>query len=310
MDDGTCLDCGSPVTKTARGPFPRRCVSCKVEFKRLRQAELKRHKNAQPKLFTLVRYSDCIECGRLFVQPVRTWRKVCTRTCRNRRNRHQADPAKRKAQREKARPKVTRSCRYCGLQFETIVASKVSTGGRWYCNAEHFRLAMRQARSATPCRSCGAPASKAAPYCGAACERKHKRWTDALRRGERAALGTSNPMPWHCGNCLLCGDYFVTWFPQGSYCSAGCTTRAAKDRRRARKRAAFVAPVNRAAIFERDAWTCQLCGFPVVADAVVPDFEAPVIDHVVPLARGGTHEPSNVQCAHFLCNSYKSDRVA
>jgi 5-methylcytosine-specific restriction endonuclease McrA len=32
-------------------------------------------------------------------------------------------------------------------------------------------------------------------------------------------------------------------------------------------------------------------------------------DHIVPLAQGGTHEPANVQCAHFLCNSIKSDSM-
>jgi 5-methylcytosine-specific restriction endonuclease McrA len=27
------------------------------------------------------------------------------------------------------------------------------------------------------------------------------------------------------------------------------------------------------------------------------------LDHIVPLSRGGTHEPSNVQLAHYGCNS-------
>ncbi len=36
---------------------------------------------------------------------------------------------------------------------------------------------------------------------------------------------------------------------------------------------------------------------------------APVIDHIVPLDAGGLHEPANVQCAHFLCNSKKGARV-
>jgi 5-methylcytosine-specific restriction endonuclease McrA len=31
-----------------------------------------------------------------------------------------------------------------------------------------------------------------------------------------------------------------------------------------------------------------------------------VLDHIVALARGGTHQAINVQCAHFLCNSHKS----
>jgi 5-methylcytosine-specific restriction endonuclease McrA len=36
---------------------------------------------------------------------------------------------------------------------------------------------------------------------------------------------------------------------------------------------------------------------------------SPTIDHILPLARGGTHEPSNVQAAHFGCNAAKGARV-
>ncbi|WP_354596069.1 HNH endonuclease signature motif containing protein [Streptomyces sp. JL1001] len=31
------------------------------------------------------------------------------------------------------------------------------------------------------------------------------------------------------------------------------------------------------------------------------------VDHVVPRALGGTHEPSNLQLAHLYCNQVKSD---
>jgi len=87
-------------------------------------------------------------------------------------------------------------------------------------------------------------------------------------------------------------------------------SRRAKDRRRARKRNAFVANVSRSAIYERDKWTCQLCGKRVLKSKVVPHPRAPVLDHIVPLAKGGTHEPANVQLACFLCNSVKSDNPA
>lgn len=39
----------------------------------------------------------------------------------------------------------------------------------------------------------------------------------------------------------------------------------------------------------------------------VPHPRAAVLDHVIPLARGGTHEPANVRTACFLCNSIKGD---
>jgi 5-methylcytosine-specific restriction endonuclease McrA len=87
------------------------------------------------------------------------------------------------------------------------------------------------------------------------------------------------------------------------FCSLTCARRLVKHRYRARKHKAYVANVSPRLIHERDGWTCQLCLLPIDLAQHVPEPLAAVIDHVIPLARGGT------QCAHFLCNSIKSDRV-
>lgn len=39
-----------------------------------------------------------------------------------------------------------------------------------------------------------------------------------------------------------------------------------------------------------------------------PHPNSPTIDHVIPLAQGGTHEPPNCRTACFQCNSHKGDR--
>lgn len=78
--------------------------------------------------------------------------------------------------------------------------------------------------------------------------------------------------------------------------------------RRARKRAAFVEHIDPAVVFERDGWRCQLCGDDVSRDVDPRHPKAPSVDHIVPLARGGLHEYTNVQCAHYGCNSSKRDR--
>jgi 5-methylcytosine-specific restriction endonuclease McrA len=41
---------------------------------------------------------------------------------------------------------------------------------------------------------------------------------------------------------------------------------------------------------------------------LVPHPKAPTIDHIVPLAAGGDDIKANVQLAHFLCNSVKSNQ--
>lgn len=149
---------------------------------------------------------------------------------------------------------------------------------------------------------------------------------DASRRRtaeRRAAEGT--PIAYR--DCVICGAGFVvnllTAGRSRIVCSTTCRSRrnwstpagkkvrqASKDRRRARKRDAYVADVDRLAIFERDGWRCQLCRKPVRRNAKVPDDMAPTIDHVVPLSEGGTHEPRNCQLACFRCNSLKGNRAA
>lgn len=77
-------------------------------------------------------------------------------------------------------------------------------------------------------------------------------------------------------------------------------------RRGALRRAAHVAAVVPSEIFARDGWICRLCGKPV--NPTARGKLGPSLDHVRPLAKGGTHEPGNVQLAHMRCNSSKNDR--
>lgn len=98
------------------------------------------------------------------------------------------------------------------------------------------------------------------------------------------------------------------------YCSRRCAERSGrrvgKARRRARlKDARGTELVFRRKVFERDDWLCRLCLKPVNREAEVPHPLAATLDHVVPLSLGGEHVYSNIQCAHFLCNSVKSDNV-
>jgi len=75
---------------------------------------------------------------------------------------------------------------------------------------------------------------------------------------------------------------------------------------RARKVGAPVIEVfSSTEIYERDGWTCYLCGSPVNRDADCYQPDSPTIDHVTPLALGGEHSRANVRCACFHCNSTK-----
>lgn len=81
-------------------------------------------------------------------------------------------------------------------------------------------------------------------------------------------------------------------------------------RRRALKKAASTGePVLFAEIAARDNWLCSLCGKPVDSLVKWPDSMSPSMDHVMPLSRGGAHDPSNVALAHLGCNTAKNNRI-
>lgn len=74
----------------------------------------------------------------------------------------------------------------------------------------------------------------------------------------------------------------------------------------------WIAPADRVAIYERDGWTCQLCGKPVDLAVHHLHRDAPSLDHVEPqsLALIPNHDPSNLRTAHRGCNSARGNRVA
>lgn len=90
-------------------------------------------------------------------------------------------------------------------------------------------------------------------------------------------------------------------------------TDARRDRyhqRRARKKQASTGePVLLEAIAERDRWRCHLCRKRVGKAIAWPHPRSASLDHLVPLSRGGTHDPANVRLAHLSCNSSKGSRA-
>lgn len=76
-------------------------------------------------------------------------------------------------------------------------------------------------------------------------------------------------------------------------------------RRRAQKRAVGTEPYSLAEIAARDGFRCGLCGLRVAMATSVPHPRSPVVDHVIPLARGGSDLRVNVQLAHYRCNAVK-----
>jgi hypothetical protein len=59
-------------------------------------------------------------------------------------------------------------------------------------------------------------------------------------------------------------------------------------------------------VFCDSGWACGICHEPVDAGLRFPHPLAATVDHIVPRFFGGTDEIGNLQCAHYVCNAYKS----
>jgi hypothetical protein len=198
---------------------------------------------------------------------------------------------------KKVRSDVT--LRYCSIACRSDHFSAQAARVRAHCEAEKAKRSQLVHVPDGP-RSCEVPA-----------------WHQSRRRD---GLTSGGAVVWVSGDCVRCGKATTVrmaqsvGLPVAVTCSASCQKAESKSRRRARVRNAYVEPVFRKRIFERDGWVCQLCGDPVVPDAKVPHHLAPTIDHIVPLApyrdrEGGPHSMANAQTAHFLCNSRKTNLI-
>jgi len=192
------------------------------------------------------------------------------------------------------------------------------------------------------CEECGATFEQRGRgprrrYCSTRCQNSAVVKSDAYKRGQAKHKQRRREDPEYRDElnrrrrkyqrvCEWCGaEYLGRKSRAVRFCSSECHNNAvgyrtgiqpmesakdAAERRRIRRRMAFVENVYRKQVFERDGWKCQICGKAIPKRAKVPEPKAATIDHIIPLAVGGTHEMRNVQAAHFWCNASKSANAA
>jgi 5-methylcytosine-specific restriction endonuclease McrA len=71
---------------------------------------------------------------------------------------------------------------------------------------------------------------------------------------------------------------------------------------RARRYGVRIEPVSRLNIINRDGYICYLCKRQIGKRELV-------LDHVIPLARGGPHSEDNLRVACRFCNARKGDKL-
>lgn len=152
-------------------------------------------------------------------------------------------------------------------------------------------------------------------------------YSDCGLCGQPIARDARNPHPpARCPECREKRPRFVA-----GYCVA-CSTPFIADRMAFHGRARFCSPAcgegRRRAADKRPGWKriaaiqghlrCHICGdhcdptdfSRTPSGAFVAGITYPSVDHIHPLARGGSNDLDNLALAHMLCNSWKSDSVA
>jgi len=209
-------------------------------------------------------------------------------------------------ERERKRIRPARICPACGAQYHpTVHRQKACT--------RRCALSLHEPRPQSckltyrDCLECGRLfiSRQARTYCGETCSKAgYLKAGRAYNKGRpRKSTGTCS-----CGAALPSA--------QRKKCD-GCRALAAQEqkrqerkRTRARHHRIKRERYTLAEIAKRDRYYCQLCHPKrrVAMTKAVPHPKAPTIDHVVPLGAGGADTKANVQLAHFLCNSRKSNR--
>lgn len=153
---------------------------------------------------------------------------------------------------------------------------------------------------------------------------EHEAQEVAKRKAERLSrkIGneTTKRLATHvCKNCGIEFCQMVTGYNSEVYCSERCQVRwfnkTHSDKRHkiltSRK---YDKSISLERLFKRDKGVCYLCGKPcdwndgvTKEGTFVAGNNYPSIDHIVPVAKGGTHTWDNIKLAHRICNTLKRD---
>lgn len=123
----------------------------------------------------------------------------------------------------------------------------------------------------------------------------------------------------YCGKIFYAKDY--NW-----YCNGICKATMKKEKQKtykrlreakAKKNGKIEWNISLEKLMQRDDNICKICGRQVDIEDYYYTNEGyfiagnnyPSIDHIIPLAKGGTHTWDNIQLAHRHCNTIKNDKI-
>jgi endogenous inhibitor of DNA gyrase (YacG/DUF329 family) len=250
----------------------------------------------------------CGICNKTFSAPAKTGNMpmYCSDECK--RKAHLISSRKYTQKKRKKEYKELRFCIICGTSFiaEGKGFHRIYCSHKCASREEHNKRNERRKDNAPMC-DC--------PQCGKAFQNYRGR----TYCSHECYIESKRPLI-RVSKCPICGQEISQRGYKRKYCSPGCSIKAQEKvyRRNSLTRRALrvtngkVETINPKEIFERDGWRCQLCGKKLSkklykTKGTKRHANAPSLDHIIPLSRGGQHTKVNVQCACYLCNCKKGN---
>jgi 5-methylcytosine-specific restriction endonuclease McrA len=214
---------------------------------------------------------QCVACGVTF-KPKGSKPKYCTNECANRHKAELYRQPESKMQQNKTTVNGCRKGACCRLSY-------------------------------SPCESCKCkkPTLKKRRFCSTKCQ-SHYHYRLSCDRGATKRFKGMTVCQW-CGS-----KRFNRVHANKMFCSCKCSSKHGKAQRRHRKKATVSEHgVNWKSAVKRFGWGCACCK----TECVRPQgFNLPneaTLDHIHPIAKGGSHTWDNVQVLCRSCNTRKSD---
>ena len=124
-------------------------------------------------------------------------------------------------------------------------------------------------------------------------------------------------------SCRECGEEFEMEYLKNYYCSDKCKRKASNRvneinrRTQLKKNGRIDYSISLTKLIKKDENICHICGEQCEGDDYTTTEQGyfiageryPSIDHVRPVAKGGTHTWNNVRLAHRRCNTIKRDKI-
>jgi 5-methylcytosine-specific restriction endonuclease McrA len=291
--------CGKPIPQKIGSGRPRK--SCGPECAHAAKiAARESDGRARQYVRVGVREFECVQCHGKFESSHA--KRYCSSYCKERAGHLKGRPGA--AARGPLARIAERPCAGCGVAFKPRLA-KYGTYCSRACSFAQKAAAPSCTVWASYCLGCGSPFVT-----------RHKRayCNDGCRPSACYEYISVAPEAKNCRGCGVAFKVVVGGGRPREYCSTTCAMRAAqaikriaKSKRRARMRAVTIENVDPFRVFDRDGWRCQLCGVATPKrKRGTYDDDAPELDHIIPLSRGGAHSYLNVQCACRKCNGEKS----